>query len=207
MAQQRIIKLSKTSKMGCMSYALPARACKTGAKLRACSGTVCSACYACKGKYRFPNVVGVREANLAMLERDIDAWGEALAEEIDIQGMRFFRWHDSGDLQSVAHLDAIVTIARKLPDVKFWLPTLERVFVQRYLDNGGTIPNNLTIRLSTPMLDGKPRHPLVGCQSSCVYTVLPKQGFACPAPSQGGNCKACRACWDKDVPVVAYKHH
>jgi hypothetical protein len=29
----------------------------------------------------------------------------------------------------------------------------------------------------------------------------------CPAPSQGGKCGDCRACWDPKVKVVSYGKH
>ena len=43
--------LTKTTKMPCPSYSLPAQACITGAKLRKIEGTPCNKCYAFKGNF------------------------------------------------------------------------------------------------------------------------------------------------------------
>ena len=48
--------LSTPSKMPCFSYNTPAKACKTGSILAKQEGTVCSNCYALKGRYLFDNV-------------------------------------------------------------------------------------------------------------------------------------------------------
>ena len=48
--------LSSPSKMPGYAYNLPAWECVTGVKLQAVAGSVCSGCYAMKGRYRFPNV-------------------------------------------------------------------------------------------------------------------------------------------------------
>jgi len=48
--------LSKPSKMPGPAFNLPAQACITGSKLVKIPGSVCSGCYALKGRYRFPNV-------------------------------------------------------------------------------------------------------------------------------------------------------
>ena len=48
--------LSSPSKMPGYAYNLPAWECVTGVKLQAVEGSVCSGCYAMKGRYRFSNV-------------------------------------------------------------------------------------------------------------------------------------------------------
>jgi len=48
--------LSETYKMPCKSYNIPAELCITGSKLRKINNSVCSDCYACKGRYNFGNV-------------------------------------------------------------------------------------------------------------------------------------------------------
>ena len=55
-ASKIVGKLSKTSKMPCYSYNLPATKCITGAKMAKIKGTTCYDCYALKGMYNFPVV-------------------------------------------------------------------------------------------------------------------------------------------------------
>ena len=117
---------------------------------------------------------------------------------------RVFRWHDSGDIQSMAHLTAIVQIAVDLPDILFWIPTKEYGTVRQYLaSHPAGFPSNLTVRVSAPMI-GEQGKPIPGTVSS---TVGSGQGYACPAPTQGNACGDCRACWNKNVKSVDYHVH
>jgi hypothetical protein len=118
----------------------------------------------------------------------------------------YFRWHDSGDLQDVAHLDKIVQIARALPDIQFWLPTREFSTVASWKATNGEFPSNLTIRLSALKINGAPPET-VAKRLGLTTSGVTKEGFTCPAPTQGNKCLTCRACWDKNVPNVNYKLH
>ena len=107
------------------SFSIPASECKTGGKLEKIKGSVCQGCYARRGSYLYPNVKKSRQHNFEQLPNDVDGW---LAwEDSIVSGINslYFRWHDSGDIQSLAHLRAICNIADKLPQVRFWLPTKE----------------------------------------------------------------------------------
>ena len=189
--------LSAPGKMPEGSYNLPARACITGAKLRKVPGTPCWGCYAFKGRYNFPNVKDALARRLESLgHRD---WIQAMA--VLIKGKKFFRWHDSGDIQSVDHLKKIFEVCDLTPDTQHWLPTQERQFLPL---PGSKIPKNLIIRLSNAKNDTKPGNAWT--HWSTVVTE-PRSGHVCPAPEQGNECGSCRACWSKDVKEVQYKIH
>jgi len=190
--------LSAPGKMPEGSYNLPARACQTGAKLRQIPGTPCYGCYAFKGRYNFPNVKDALTRRLESITHP--QWVEAMA--VLIKGKKFFRWHDSGDLQSVDHLKKIFEVCKLTPDTQHWLPTQERKLLQ-FLDPD-IIPTNLIIRLSNAKNDTKPGNAWT--HWSTVVT-QPREGHICPAPEQGNNCGSCRACWSKDVHEVQYKIH
>ena len=113
--------LSKPSKMPGPSYNLPAASCQTGAKLAKIPGTICHGCYAMKGRYRFRNVRLALARRLESL--DHPQWVQAMT--ILIKGEKFFRWHDSGDLQSAWHLQQIFEVCNNTPDTAHWLPTRE----------------------------------------------------------------------------------
>ena len=189
--------LSAPGKMPEGSYNLPAVACQTGAKLRKIPGTPCWGCYAFKGRYNFPNVKDALTRRLASLgHRD---WVQAMA--VLIKGKKFFRWHDSGDLQSVQHLINIFEVCKLTPGTMHWLPTQQRKFLPLSTDS---IPKNLMIRLSNAKTDTKPGNAWP-FWSTVVTT--PRAGQVCPAPEQGNECGSCRACWSKDVHEVQYKIH
>lgn len=197
--------LSHPSKMPCPSFSLPASACKTGAKLARQAGTVCERCYAHRGNYRFSVVQNSLQRRLALLnywmDEDPSQWVEAFKTLIG--NFRFFRWHDSGDVQGKPHLAALVKIAAHLPSTKFWLPTHE-VWVGKAAKAEGW-PENLLVRMSASKLDG-PAHKFAA-YTSTVHKHTGLGDSPCPAPSQGNQCGECRKCWDRDVPNIAYHYH
>ncbi len=198
--------LSSPSKMPGYAYSLPARECITGSKLRDVDGSVCHGCYAMKGRYVFPKVQAALYRRLESLSQPL--WVEAMAELIGRKGQAHFRWHDSGDLQSVDHLAAIVRVCKLTPSVSHWLPSREYRIVREYLESG-SFPANLNVRLSAHMLGGAvPRFPRLPVTVSTVTKgAAPEGAYACPAPQQGNNCGSCRACWDRSVPLVNYHLH
>lgn len=198
--------LSSPSKMPGHAYSLPASKCKTGSKLAKIPGTVCYGCYALKGRYNFGNVQRAMARRLAGIRHK--EWVAAMVFLIDRAGDTHFRWHDSGDIQSVAHLRRICEVARLTPNVRHWLPTREAAFLQAV--GAQVIPANLTIRLSATKVDGLP--PASWPLTSTVGTVVgggaaPNGTHPCPARHQGNQCGSCRACWDPAVKNVAYEYH
>ena len=61
--------LSDTSKMPCKSYNLPAANCRVGSQLTKLSGSVCSDCYALKGRYVFPKTQKALRRRLATIRK------------------------------------------------------------------------------------------------------------------------------------------
>lgn len=108
--------ITQTTKMPCKSYSLPTIACQTGYRMAAVKGSICSSCYADKGNYRkYEN--NILPAQMARLESLSDPlWVDAMVTSIGADP--FFRWHDSGDIQSVEHLELIAAVCRATPDPK-----------------------------------------------------------------------------------------
>lgn len=199
-------KLSKPSKMPGYAYSIPAQACGVGSKLRTVAGSICSKCYALKGRYVFSNVKKALARRLESLTHPL--WVDSMAFLINHASVNVFRWHDSGDIQSLQHLENIVEVCKKTPDVRHWIPTREYAIVTEYKAKHGAFPDNLNVRLSAYMMDG----PLptgaaerLGVTASGVTSDAAK--VTCPAYKQGGVCGSCRACWDKKVSVVIYPKH
>ena len=195
--------LSNTSKMGCKSYGLPARECITGSKLRLIAGSVCSECYAHKGMYNFPVVQAAQYRRLESIQSDL--W--VLAMVAAIGSDLYFRWHDSGDIQSASHLSKIAEVCRLTPNCKHWIPTKEKGIVLRWL-KVNECPENLIIRLSAPMVNQAVKSVVVELFSSSVHnSPLMSVGHTCPAPKQDGECRDCRSCWNKTIRNVSYAIH
>ena len=125
------------------------------------------------------------------------AWIPAMAALI--KKHKYFRWHDAGDIQSMAHLENIFEVCRLTPDTQHWMPTREARFLT--LVDPDVVPSNLIIRMSSHMIDQPPVKfwPWTSTVSSSTKT--------CPAADQGNQCRDCRACWDRKVSNVTYPKH
>ena len=187
--------LSAPSKMPGPAYNLPAPMCITGSTLVNIIGSVCNGCYALKGRYNFPNVKAALARRLQSLQHP--QW--VFAMTVLIKGEEVFRWHDSGDLQSVQHLKNIFEVCKATPETSHWLPTREAKFLK--LMDPEVLPKNLIIRMSSHMIDQKP-------VTFWPWTSTVSTGsFTCPASKQGNECKSCRNCWDRNIANVSYPKH
>ena len=197
-AKKIIVSLSKPEKMPGFAYGVPAAECKTGSKLRLIPNSVCAGCYALKGNYaRFPAIVQAQYKRLESIQDP--RWVEAMAVVISSQAVskhKVFRWHDSGDVQDVDHLNKIFEVCRLTPEIQHWMPTRE-AWTKDHL---ASKPDNLVIRFSPPMIG---QENTTWPNSSMVVL----KDASCPAPSQGNSCGDCRACWDPSVKVVSYGKH
>ena len=192
-----MVKLSKTSKMPCKSWSLEARTTCPGSIDPATKAPyeVCKSCYAAKGFYLMPNSKASRDYNRQDWKRN--EWVSEMVAAIG--SAKYFRWFDSGDLQSVEMLDAIVQVCRMTPNVRHWLPTQERDILKAYT---GEIPTNLTIRLSASKINGKA--PNYANTSGVSQN---KADVTCFARDNGNSCGSCRDCWDSNVQHVVYPLH
>ena len=206
---------SKNSKMPGTSFGLSTDYCNVGGTLRDVKGSVCSSCYAERLENFRPSVkkgwTNRAEAVLRATSEDtpgtlerMSTWTDAMVERLLKLNPTHHRWHDSGDLLNYNHLMMIVWVADMMPHVSFWLPTKEKALINKFLRNR-KFPDNLTVRLSAPMVDQQLKRKDI--QTSMVTTGTPGDVWICPARHQGNACNDCRACWDSGVPVVAYPKH
>lgn len=197
--------LSSTGKMPCPSYGLSAHACITGSRLAKIEGSTCSDCYALKNFYGDWNKV-LHQAHARRAETLYSPhWVAAMVFIIQRKKLEYFRWHDSGDIQSFQHLLNIVTVAEKCPETKFWIPTREKKFIRQYLDSFGPFPKNLIVRVSATMVDS-PASPEFKTTST-VHKDKKPIGFECRSAYQDGECRDCRECWNPRRKNISYHAH
>ena len=200
--------LTQTTKMPCKSYSLPTIACVTGFRMREIANSICAMCYAEKGNYRKyqNNIEPVQHARLVSIDDPL--WVDAMV--VSIGADKYFRWHDSGDIQNIEHLEKIADVARATPNCMHWLPTREYGIVSAFTAQYD-VPDNLIIRLSAMFTDRPVVVPktLQGVKGIAVSNVHSKKaiGTACNAPRQNGECRSCRACWSRKVSAVSYSIH
>ena len=164
----------------------------------------CKGCYAKQGNYRFPHVKHPRECNRQDWRRD--DWVNDMAKEMDTA--QYFRWFDSGDIYHPALALKILEVIKATPWVKHWIPTRAyksdkiRPILYQMMDEP-----NAVVRFSSDSVDGTYEQGFHGS------TIVPSadhnvQGvYTCGAYDRKGVCQGCRACWDKEVKVIAYVAH
>lgn len=202
------------TKMPGTSFPISAKRCKTGSKLAAIDGSVCSKCYALRLQNYRTSVDMGWEANYlkftTMLTTNPERWAAAAAYQIERARTRggepYHRWFDSGDLQSVEMLRAIVRACELTPEVRHWLPTREAKYVKEYLRQYGPFPGNLVVRVSSTMINDAPR-PGYSHTSTVHRHGAGYVGEQCEASTRGNSCGPCRHCWDATIDNVSYPLH
>ena len=198
------VTLSKPSKMPCKTWSLEAGS--------TCPGSidpttklplpVCAGCYAKDGFYNMPNSKLVRDLNRDDWKRDgwVDDMVLALAKQT------YFRWFDSGDCYHPTLALKILQVIERTPHCKHWMPTKSYTIpkIRVVLERIKALPN-ASVRYSSPSITGE----FTEEHGSTVvpYAETPTEATLCEAYSRDGKCGACRACWDKDVKVIAYPAH
>ena len=205
--EAKIGRLSNTSKMPAYSWGISAKDCKTGSKLALIDGTICNKCYANKGCYIFKVVQDAHKFRLKALE--LNEWVDYMIQLITIKYKKldksrlYHRWFDSGDIQSYSHLMKIFEVCENTPHIKHWIATREYSIVDKVDEKD--VPKNLCLRVSAIKVDGA--IPKFWKWTSGVHKDKRHKGRECPAYKQDGQCKDCRACWDRKVKQVSYKEH
>jgi len=187
--------LSKPSKMPGWSIGIPAKECKTGKKLRQIKNSVCEGCYALKGCYVFKVVQEAQYKRLEAIQHP--DWVLAMATLINSKKPDVFRWHDSGDVQDVDHLEKIFEVCKLTPTKRHWMPTRE-AWIKDHMQ---AAPANLVVRFSSPMVDQGP------VKSWANTSTVSTKSRSCPAPDNNNECGSCRACWDPNVKNIEYGKH
>jgi len=181
-----------------------------GSGLAKVAGSVCSQCYALRGRYRTGGVETAHRRRLEALDHPL--WPDAMAYLVSAYARGgHFRWFDSGDLQGPEHLDKILWVAGKTTNTLHWLPTHEVFVVHEFI---GAIPKNLTVRISADFIEDRPTAPTWGLPTSTVHRhpgePVPAAGgrrrdsIECRAYQKDHRCGPCRACWSPRVPNVSY---
>lgn len=199
-------KISVTSKLdGIRSWSLQA--------LDTCPGSIespgvlvdaCKGCYATTGNYVFENVKAPREHNRTDWQRM--EWCDDMVSELERD--RYFRWFDSGDMYTLALAEKILEVMRRTPWCKHWLPTRMHKFpkFQLVLREMAQL-DNVMVRPSSDSIVGVFIPGLHGSVIVPDSRVNPDMVTLCRAYEHEGKCNGCRACYSKDIPVIAYPAH
>jgi hypothetical protein len=201
-----MIRLSKTSKLdGILSWSLQAlETCPASKKPDGSLVDACKGCYATTGNYNYPNVKAPRIENKEDWKRS--EWIDDMVKALD--SSRYFRWFDSGDMYSVDLAEKIYQVMKLTPWVKHWLPTRMAKFAKfKPVIKKMQALDNVMVRFSSDSVNGV---FIAGLHGSVIVpdsSQYPKVATLCKAYENAGKCNGCRACYSKDVPLIAYPAH
>ena len=173
----------------------------------ACCKETCGAkCYAAKLANLRPNVLRNYAINTAIaIYKPVEYW-----QQINdfVKGVRFFRFHVSGDILNYSYFRHMVGVANENPHCEILCFTKRFDIVNAYIDSNGDLPVNLHILFSgwTNLIPTNP-HKL---PETNVYTC--EADFDESWKTCGGNCFncACRGvgCWQVGKgDTIAFKMH
>ena len=208
-----MVKLSKTSKLGTFSWSLQAReTCPGAVDSNGDTVPACAGCYATTGFYRMPLVIKTRVDNRTAWQED-----SFVADMVAVlRNEKYMRLFDSGDFYHVGLVKKWIEICEALPEVKFWIPTRSHKVAKMalWIHKLASL-SNVAVRYSADTIDGSFD---AGLHGSVIYSedgqldncdVEAGLIYKCPAYTEahGGKCLQCRACYDKKIPVIAYRAH
>jgi hypothetical protein len=126
----------------------------------------------------------------------------------ELQNDRFFRWFDSGDMYAIGLAEKIYAVMVATPWVRHWLPTRMHKFSKfaDVLSRMQSLPN-VMVRPSSDSVTGEYVAGVHGSTIVPSIDAVPNGATLCHAANNGGKCGPCRACYSKDVAVVAYVAH
>lgn len=171
-----------------------------------CADTCGRYCYAAKLANLRPNVRDSYARNTALLMEDPARYWEGV--RYAAKGVKYFRFHVSGDIVNADYFAEMVKTARDIPGTEFLAFTKRYEIVNRWIDDNGAIPGNLHILFSdAPGNDMLNPHRLPETQVIFNESDMRDSWKYC-----GGNCFecACRGvgCWTvKNGETIAFKKH
>lgn len=196
------------------------------------AGTCGKYCEDCKGvcyavrcaKLHHNSVINAWGRNTLLVRMSPNKVREGINEYCKKNIVRYFRFHTSGELENVAHLQLYTDICKENPDVTFFIYTKAFDILEEWFnhlqDNGEGIPSNFIINLSEwhgnlEFLNLTTCHPYFKeCHifsyddhtDECKYSHLPH----CPAIDKNGHetgitCAQCRRCM-KGYDTAVYAH-
>jgi hypothetical protein len=208
--EDNLIKLSSASKLdNISSWSLNAwTTCPGKVDQDGVISDVCMSCYALTdtnwSRYGFSNTIALREYNKK-------AWRHPDFERQFIKAvdnMRYIRLFDSGDFYVPELAHKFYRIAQATPWVKYWIPT--RVYkikkFHKVLSILSSLPN-VILRYSSDSIMGDFEPGLHGSTIIPPNSDTPNGVFLCHASKNSTKCDGCRACWDKNIPVIGYVGH
>lgn len=166
-------------------------------------------CYANKGNQAAPNPRWCYFLNWLSYFKDKDKFFDKLKSYIKYEELNYMRYFSTGDIPDAEFFDRAVKLANET-DVKYLIFTKKGDIVNNYIDNGGRIPDNLSVVLSNwhTWRQANPHNlPTAWIKLRREVCEIPENAVEC-----NGYCGECihteDSCWDmKNGDAVFFKQH
>lgn len=126
----------------------------------------------------------------------------------------YIRLYSFGDLSCVEDLIKWCNIARKNPNVEFWLSTRQDSILFEYfnaekINSAQKKPKNLTIRYSLPLIEGMDFMIKNFDKFNIVYSTITddKNQANCKKSKLNSSCGKCSDCWNPSIKIIKYFNH
>ena len=179
-----------------------------------CSKDCEKECYAVSDAKRYHNTVIKSQGNNTLLARfDRPRFFADIQRFIDYNMIAAIRIHSSGEFLSYEYFIDWIELIKKNPDIKFYCYTKRFNFIERYIKNGGTIPDNFTINVSIWKKNYSNPYKLPEFIYDDGTEPELENVLHCPAVDKDGRktgvtCAACRLCINaKEGQKIAVHAH
>ena len=152
-------------------------------------------------------------ANTLVMRRNPDKLRKAVKEYCEKNIVKYFRFHTSGELESVNQLKLYCDICRDNPDVTFYIYTKAFDILLKYEDS---LPDNLIVNLSEwhGNIDNLPLSLISKCNIFSYddgESEFAAKQIHCPAVDKKGHetgitCAECRRCMKRGNVTAVYAH-
>lgn len=173
-------------------------------------------CYAVRYiKFHHNATVKGYAGNTVIMRQDPDKLRTEIKEFCDKNIVKYFRFHTSGELESIEQLKTYCDICKDIPDVIFYIYTKAFEILEQYLEKDEEFPNNLVVNLSEwgDNLECVSEY-LFGRCNIFIYDDCTRNLngiYHCPAFDKDGHetgvtCAMCRRCMKKRNVTAVYAH-
>lgn len=177
-------------------------------------------CYAEQGCYTFANNQRLYSENLNFFYNSTnEEFIQAVQVAINFFEFSLFRYFTCGDIVNTRFFDCMVEIARRNPEIKFWAYTKKYNIVNRWIDENGDLPGNLTIIFSHWLNEDGTYYPMENPHNLPTSEFIPygmedvidESYHVCPCsdPTVKATCATCeRPCYNLEKGEhMALKEH
>lgn len=173
-------------------------------KMSKLNGCICSKCYVDGVAKRYPNLIQALQHNTEVITARILTGAELQVLSKHFANTLICRFEAFGDLNNETQIINYSNIARACKYTKFALFTKQFGLLLNWFRNGGRLPNNITVVLSTPYINTEIYNEKLELfkayhERTIIFSVVDDPNNK-KINCGGRKCLECRNCYDAENP-------